>query len=496
MVDNDLLLSVPGFRDFYPAYWKEIQFILDKMQKISRKYGYVEYEGPSLELVDLIEAKSGADLMDEIFTLTDKQNRRLLLRPEQTPTLARMLAKEQKRYKRPIRWFSIPRLFRDETAQRGRVREFWQLNVDILGVKDISADAEMITVAIDIIRACGLKDNQYNIYVNHRELLNAFIQSITDIDPPKLIPLIDKKVGFLENYVRDDLNKSGMDINKAKDQAALFRQIYNSTGNYHDKLKGAAMDETLQLFDNIESITEKVMIGKFVSAGMSDEAAYQLFGLTSIKGKSDAFFSKIESIDNPAIKDAIEDLKKLSTYLEGFGALEPVVFDTSLARGLDYYTGVVFEAFDVSGQVVRAICGGGRYSDLVEAMGGEPLTGSGFGMGETVLLELVKLHNQLDIEEEQVELYLAPIKETSIPSILGLSTRLRSTFNLQSNPFNWRVKRHLEYADHINANLVLLQGPKDIENNAVSVRKVSSGEQVQLIIDEKLEENLLKLLKN
>ena len=185
MVDNDLLLSVPGFRDFYPAYWKEIQFILENMQKISKKYGYVEYEGPSLELVDLIEAKSGADLMEEIFTLTDKQDRRLLLRPEQTPTLARMLAKEQKRYKRPIRWFSIPRLFRDETAQRGRSREFWQLNVDILGVEDISVDAEMITVAIDIIRACGLKDDQYNVYINHRELLNTFIQSITDIDPAK-----------------------------------------------------------------------------------------------------------------------------------------------------------------------------------------------------------------------------------------------------------------------------------------------------------------------
>ncbi len=496
MVDNDLLLSVPGFRDFYPAYWKEIQFILDNMQKISKKFGYVEYEGPSLELVDLIEAKSGADLMEEIFMLRDKQDRRLLLRPEQTPTLARMLAKEQKRYKRPIRWFSIPRLFRDETAQRGRVREFWQLNVDILGIEDISADAEMITVAIDIIRACGLKDDQYNVYVNHRELLNAFIQSITDIDPTKIIPLIDKKIGFLENYVRDKLIKSGMDDNLAKDQAALFRQIFNSSGDHQDKLKGMAMDETLQLFEKIEVITKEVMIDKFVSAGMSKEAAEQLFGLTSIKGKSDEFFSNIEAIENPAIHSAIEDLKKLSVYLEGFGALDPVVFDTSLARGLDYYTGVVFEAFDVSGQVVRAICGGGRYSDLVEVMGGEPLTGSGFGMGETVLLELVKLHNQLNIDEEQVDLYLAPIKETSIPSILSLSTRLRSSFNLQSNPFNWRVKRHFEFADYVNANLVLLVGPKDIENNVVSVRKVSSGEQTQLEINDNLEENLLKLLEN
>ena len=198
MVDNqDLLNGVPGFRDYYPQFWKEIQYILNKMAEVSKKYGYEEYEGPSMEMVELIEAKSGADLMEEIFQLTDKQDRRLLLRPEQTPTLARMLAREQKRYKRPIRWFSIPRLFRDETPQRGRVREFWQLNVDILGEESIAADAEMITVAVDIIRACGLNDNQFEVLVNHRDLLNSYINSISDVDPQKIIPIIDKKIGFL-----------------------------------------------------------------------------------------------------------------------------------------------------------------------------------------------------------------------------------------------------------------------------------------------------------
>ncbi|MHA2098100.1 MAG: ATP phosphoribosyltransferase regulatory subunit [Candidatus Kariarchaeaceae archaeon] len=187
MTKIDLLSGLQGFRDYYPEYWKEIDFILNNMKTVSQKYGYLEYEGPSLERVELIEVKSGADLMKEIFQLTDRNESRLLLRPEQTPTLARMLAKEQQRYKRPIRWFSIPRLFRDETVQKGREREFWQLNVDILGEESVSADAEVIAVAVDIIREVGLEDNQFKMFVNHRELLNSYISSITEINPQKIL---------------------------------------------------------------------------------------------------------------------------------------------------------------------------------------------------------------------------------------------------------------------------------------------------------------------
>ncbi|MHA2277489.1 MAG: His/Gly/Thr/Pro-type tRNA ligase C-terminal domain-containing protein, partial [Candidatus Kariarchaeaceae archaeon] len=164
-------------------------------------------------------------------------------------------------------------------------------------------------------------------------------------------------------------------------------------------------------------------------------------------------------------------------------------------RGLDYYTGVIFEAFDSTGQIVRAICGGGRYDDLVSDIGGSPLHGTGFGMGELVLLELAKLNKVISEEPEKVDLYLAPIKEEAIPYILKLSTSLRSKFTIRCNPFSWRLKRHFQYADENHCNLIVMAGPKDIEQNQVSIRKVDSGDNYTFKVNEDLIKNLKNLLK-
>ncbi|MHA2171426.1 MAG: histidine--tRNA ligase [Candidatus Kariarchaeaceae archaeon] len=497
MSEPDLLISVPGFRDYFPEYWREIDFILQNMRDVALKYGYEEYEGPGIEQRKLIEAKSGSEIMKETFQLRDRNEKDLLLRPEQTPTLARMLAREQQRYKRPLRWFSIPRLFRDETAQKGRVREFWQLNVDILGESEITSDAEVIAVAIDIFRKCGLKDSQFKMIVNHRDLLNSFIENLTSDDPQKIIPTIDKKLALLQESVQQKIMALGRDEADALNEALLFRRIITSTGTYRDHLLETCTEEVNELIDQESELTQEVMIGAFIELGLSNQQATQLFTLTSIHGPPAVFLQEIKKIDLPDVcKLAIIELEMLANYLEAYGVLDPVIYDASLARGLDYYTGIVFEAFDTTGEIVRALCGGGRYDDLVAAIGGNPLAGTGFGMGELVLLELLKLHNSLPSKlMESPDLYLAPIKKEVFVHIISLATSLREEFNILCNPFAWRVRRHLENADTIGAKLVLLLGPKDIGKGVISVRKVSSGEQFEVGMDDQMVHALKKLLE-
>ncbi|MCE7737624.1 MAG: histidine--tRNA ligase [Candidatus Heimdallarchaeota archaeon] len=491
----DLLIGLQGFRDYYPEYWKELNLILSAMKKISTEYGYTEYEGPSLERVELIEAKSGTDLMKEIFILTDRSDNRLLLRPEQTPTLARMLAKEQQRYKRPIRWFSIPRLFRDETVQKGREREFWQLNVDILGEDEISADAEVIAIAVDIIREVGLADEKFDMIINHRELLNSFIKGISDVDPQLLIPVIDKRLSLIQNEVGSILTKQGKTEREANDLSLLYRRILISSSEFKEKLLKEST-ELHDLLDEENEISEEVMINEFVAKGLNEEQAQRLYSLTNIRNSPSEFIAEIKEIDlPPECESIISKLEKLGRYLEAFGVGNTIIFDASLARGLDYYTGVVFEAFDSTGEIVRAILGGGRYDDLVSDIGGSALSGVGFGMGELVLLELAKLNNVIISESENYELYLAPIKEESIPFILQMRSKLRKHFKIICNPFSWRLKRHFQFADENNCKLVLLAGPKDIEQNQVSIRKVDSGENFTFKVDKDLNRQLRNLLK-
>ncbi len=496
MSNIDLLTGLPGFRDYYPELWREINFVISKMRNVAQKYGYEEYEGPSVESLALIEAKSGADLMKEIFQLSDRSNRKLLLRPEQTPTLARMLAKDHQRYKRPIRWFSIPRLFRDETVQKGRVREFWQLNVDILGEDSLTADAETIAVAVDIFRACGLKDSQFRMVINHRELLNSFISSISDIDPLKIIPVIDKKMAYMQTYAKNYLEDAGYEPKNAIDGALLYRRLLTSTGEYRDSLISNCQEEIIELINKADNIEEKVVIQEFKASGLDGEQSKALFNLTSISGTPSEFIQLVQQLELPKeCHGALDDLIHLTDYLIAYDVIQPIIYDASLARGLDYYTGIVYEAFDVTGEIVRALCGGGRYDDLVADLGGSPLAGTGFGMGETVLLEMLRQQDVLPPKLHKIpELYLAPIKKEVFPDIIKLANRLKQSFEIICNPFDWRVKRHLESADNTGISLVLLLGPKDIEKGVVSVRKIETGEQLELQMDGDLEKRLREII--
>lgn len=317
---------LPGFRDFYPEplptadLWSADarQFIFSKWREAARRYGFHEYDGPPLEPLELFTTKSGDEIVKQLYNFMDKSERAVALRPEMTPTLARMVAAHERNYKKPLKWFAIPQLFRYERQQKGRLREHFQFNADIIGESDVAADAELIALLIDTLRAFGLTENDFVIRLSSRNAWETFF------------------------------NERSSDSGKAYE---FFQMI--------DKLEREKPEESKAQLAKLGIAFNDVQ--NFISGGKPTEEL-----------------------------DAI--LKNLAA--RGLSAF--VKIDYHVIRGLAYYTGVVFEAFDRKGEF-RAIAGGGRYDNLVKLISGGKvnLPALGFGMGDVVLLELLKARKLL-----------------------------------------------------------------------------------------------------
>ena len=223
---KEILKGIKGFRDFYPEDFAEINKILNIMHDVSTKFGFEEYEGPSLEFAKLIEYKSGQDLYEEIYSLVDRDKRNLVLRPEQTPTLARLIANQHQRYPKPMRWYSIPRIFRDETPQRGRVKEHFQYNADIIGVDHVGADAEIIALTTQIIKLAGLKKGEFVCTINSRELVQNYLTYLGVENIPDVIRAIDSREKHVQNYIKQDLIKKEIKKEKAEDLSMIVRTVW------------------------------------------------------------------------------------------------------------------------------------------------------------------------------------------------------------------------------------------------------------------------------
>ena len=338
---------LPGFRDFYPEplphqdVWSADarQFIFEKWRAVAKRHGFREYDGPPLEPLELFTTKSGAEIVGQLYNFADKGERAVSLRPEMTPTLARMVAAHERNYKKPIKWFAIPQLFRYERQQKGRLREHFQFNADLIGETDPAADAELIALLIDTLRAFGLKADDFVIRLSSRNAWHAFF----------------KQGGGEDAHEYD-----------------FFQAI--------DKLERAAQEES-----------EK----KLAAMG---------FSLAQVN----AF---IQSGKPTAELQAILD------NLEARGLREFVKIDYQVIRGLAYYTGVVFEAFDRKGEL-RAIAGGGRYNNLVKLISGGKvdLPALGFGMGDVVLLELLKARALLPKFDAPMDVFVL-IEDESIRAL-------------------------------------------------------------------------------
>ena len=348
---------LPGFRDFYPEPLPHSdvgsadarQFIFDKWRATARRYGFREYDGPPLEPLDLFTTKSGEEIVGQLYNFTDKGKRAIALRPEMTPTLARMVAAHERNYKKPIKWFAIPQLFRYERQQKGRLREHFQFNADLIGETNPAADAELIALLIDTLRSFGLTESDFVIRLSSRNAWSDFFK-------------------------------------QGRGEAAREYEFYQAI----DKLERTSPEEN-----------EK----KLTALGFSLDAVNTFIQ----SGKPTAELQSI--LDNLAAR----------------GLRDFVKVDYHVIRGLAYYTGTVFEAFDAKGEF-RAIAGGGRYDNLVKLISGGKvnLPALGFGMGDVVLLELLKARGLLPKFDANVDVFILVEDENLRAHSLKLVQDLRT----------------------------------------------------------------------
>ncbi|MEM9283267.1 MAG: histidine--tRNA ligase [Verrucomicrobiota bacterium] len=306
------LKTLPGFRDFYPVDCAARNYVFDIWRRVANRYGFVEYEGPILEPTDLYRRKSGDEIVDQLFNFTDKGDRDVSMRPELTPTLARMAAARQRDFRKPLRWFSIGQFFRYERHQKGRGREFYQFNCDILGEDSVLADAELIALSIDLMKELGFTESDFRIRLSDR---NAWINFATT-----------------------------------------------------QRIKEESWPAFLQVIDKMERAPE-------------DKTDSLLSELGTSLGEVQAFMKSGPSASN--------DLKTILNQLDARGMTPFIKVDLGIVRGLAYYTGPVFEVFDIR-KSMRAIAGGGRYDQLVKLIGGVDLTACGFAMGDMVITDLIR----------------------------------------------------------------------------------------------------------
>jgi histidyl-tRNA synthetase len=417
--------ALPGFRDFYPEQLATRNYLFSVWRDVARRYGFVEYDGPPLEPLDLYTKKSGDEIVGQLYTFTDKGDREVALRPEMTPTLARMVAARANAMRKPIRWFSIPQLFRYERQQKGRLREHFQLNVDIVGEASVAADAELLAVAIDVMRAVGLTSQDVRARVSDRGLLSAALSSV------------------------------GV---KKSELPAVFAAI--------DKLGREPRDVTL---------------GKIEKAVSSADARRGIEPLLQSSKDLDALAR--EFADSPDVVEEVNSMREYMAYLDALGVGDWVDFDLSIVRGLAYYTGKVFELFDAKGEF-RAICGGGRYDDLLSTIGGVDLPALGFGMGDVVLTELLRARDLLPNPELATEYWVASDDESMLPDVMTVAGRLRAKarsveYALKSQT----LARQLKTASSAGVrNVVLLRRP-DYQNGNITVKTLADGSERNVALD-------------
>ena len=415
---TEIIRSVKGTRDFYPEDMAVRRWMFDVIRDVSMQFGYQEYDGPCLEFIDLYAAKSGEELVKEqAFVFSSPGDDMLTLRPELTPTLARMVAQHQYEIPFPLRWWSIGPFWRYENPQRGRTREFFQWNIDLVGTEAITADAEIIAVAATFFKKIGLTPQQVMIYVNNRRLM-------------------DKAFGKLE--IQEDLRSS------------VFRVV-----------------------DKLDKLSEKEWRAYAKDCGLSKT---QVSGL-------------LDLVKNEDLWQESEELRELFDRLKAIGVTDYVQYNPRVIRGLDYYTGTVFEAFEIGGQS-RAILGGGRYDNLVADVGGIRLPGVGFAMGD-VVMELVLRDAGVipDALENSPEVVVTVFDKETLNESLRIAGTLREAgFKTVLYPEADKLGKQFKYADRLDIPVAVILGPDEITSGQVAVKNLKSREQVTIIREELIDQ--------
>jgi histidyl-tRNA synthetase len=424
--------GLPGFRDFYPDELAARAYVMGVWRDVARRYGFEEYDGPPLEPLEIYTRKSGEEIVQQLYEFEDKGGRRVALRPEMTPTLARMVGARARALKKPVRWFSAPQLFRYERKQRGRTREHFQLNLDILGESDVLADAELLAAGIDIMRTAGLNASQVRARVSDRRVLGA-----------------------------------------------IFR---------HLGVKEAELEAVYQVVDKLDREPRDRLEARLEEIGLGTEAIGGIFAATRLRGIDglDAEFGNIASVSG-----SIAQLSAYLEYLDGLGVADYVDVDLSVVRGLAYYTGIVFELWDARREL-RAICGGGRYDDLLGLITGVEMPALGFGMGDVVLTELLRDHELLPQPSAKMDCFVAWLGAGGRREALRTAQALRSAG--LSTVYEFRERRlgnQLKSADQLGARWAVILGPDEIEAGQARVKEMASGSERTVALD-RLAQELLK----
>jgi len=389
-----------GVRDFYPQDQFIQRYIFETMARTAESYGYEEYGASILESSELYHSKTSEEIVTEqTYSFVDRGNREVTLRPEMTPTVARMVAARRRELAFPLRLYSIPNVFRYERPQKGRLREHWQLNADVFGISGIEAEVEIIALAHRIMLAFGAKETDFEIHISDRRLLEKVFTTLklNDNEIKETMGLLDKRVKI------DDFEKR--------------------------------LDE---------------LIGKEKAEALIDALS---------RASSTAY-----------LEELVDRLHEIQ--------VRNIVIDTSVVRGFDYYTGMVFEVFDVNPENARSLFGGGRYDNLLDMFGAEQVPAVGFGMGDVTARNFLEVHDLLPEYTPATELVLCIIEEDAIRHATKLAEMLRDEdVTVAVNYSLKRVGDQIKFADKIGADFVICIGKKEMENDEYTIKQISSGEE-------------------
>ena len=415
------LQPVRGTRDFYPAELRLRNWLFDIWRESSRQFGFEEYDACVLEHEELYVRKAGEEITEQLYSFEDKGGRRIALRPEMTPTLARLILQRKNALTFPLKWFTVAQCFRYERMTRGRRREHYQWNADVIGQSRLVAEVEVLSVLILSLEKMGLSPSRVQVHLNDRRILGSVLAHLG-------VPA-EQHVGVM--VVMDKRDKLAPE--------ALERQLAEQ-GLGKGQIDG--LNELLRM-DTLEQVQGRL-------------------GKTA----------------------ALQELRQLLDMLDAVGYGGYALFDITVVRGLSYYTGTVFEIRD-TGVNLRAICGGGRYDSLLSALGGESIPAIGFGFGEVVILELLAELGLLPVLSSQIDYAVIPFSEAQVPQALTLSQALRRAGLRADSEFSFRkLKRALQRADEIGARKAVLLMPDELARGEVVLRDMARREERRIAMSE------------
>ena len=414
--------GVRGTRDFYPDDMRLRNWLFERFHSAARSHGFEEYDAPVLESEELYTRKAGEEIVGQLYNFEDKGGRRVALRPEMTPSLARMVMARAGGLALPIKWYSIPQCWRYERTQRGRGREHYQWNVDIWGMNGVEADAELLSILVQFFHSVGLKSEDLVIRISSRKVLEEVLGSLA--------------------------------------------------------IEGEIFAQTCVIVDKMDKLPEDVIQAQLSDLGLSSDSIstiLSVLGITDLDSLSSALNSDSE---------ALIELQSLFSLCESYGISDWVSFDASVVRGLAYYTGPVFEAHDRAGNL-RAICGGGRYDKLIGTLGGNDLPATGFGFGDMVVMELLADKGLLPELSNGVDDVVFGMGTELRGAAMQVAAKLRSAGRtvdlvLEDKKMKWVFK----HAERCGATRLVMVMPDEWAEGKVRIKNLDSGEESTVAMDD------------